>query len=122
VKPRNENINAPEIARGTDPAEDNEWIPEALELCGEHEIDQNRRQQESPEEFAALHAKLTRLTGVVDGRTLRKNLLRFAFQVRQCLIERNLRWKHTLHAHGVQLLKLLQLTRLRCGAEGGECR
>ena len=67
VKPRNENSSAPDTASGTEPGEDDERIAEALELRREHQVDQDRRQQERAEEAAALRAQLARLAGVVDA-------------------------------------------------------
>ena len=55
--------------------EDDERIAEALELRREHQVDQDRRQQERAEELAALGAQLARLAGVVDGEALRQDLL-----------------------------------------------
>ena len=50
--------------------EDDERVAEALELGREHEVDQDRRQQEREEELAALGPQLPRLAGVVDREAL----------------------------------------------------
>ena len=55
--------------------QDNERIAEAFELRREHEINQNRRQQESAEKAATL-SELPRFTRVIDGEALWQNLLR----------------------------------------------
>ena len=68
--------------------EDDERIAEALELRRQHEVDQDRRQQERAEELAALGAQLPRLAGVVDGEALRQDLLRLVLEEAQRLVER----------------------------------
>ena len=55
--------------------QDDERIAEALELRREHEVDQDRREQEGAEELAAFGAELPRLAGVVDREALRQDLL-----------------------------------------------
>src|SRR5262249_42754284 len=89
--------------------EDDERIAEALELRGEHEVDEDRREQERPEELAAFGPQLPRFAGVVDREALRQDLPRLRFQVAQRLVERYRRWNDALDADRVQLLKLLQL-------------
>ena len=53
--------------------EDDERVAEALELRREHQVDQDRREQERAEELAALGAELARLAGVVDGEPARQD-------------------------------------------------
>ena len=60
--------------------EDDERIAEALELRGEHQVDQNRRQQERSEELAALGAQLPRLPRVVDREALRQDRARLLLE------------------------------------------
>ena len=67
VKPRNENSSAPDMRQRHRARQDDERIAEALELRREHQINQDRRQQEGAEKAAALRAKLARLAGVVDA-------------------------------------------------------
>src|SRR6185369_1192515 len=67
--------------------EDHERIAEALELRGEQEEDEDRRQPEDREELAALGAELARLAGVVHGEARRQHLLRFPLEEAQRLIE-----------------------------------
>src|SRR6267142_4076052 len=57
--------------------EDDERITEAIELSGEHEEDENPREQEDVEEPATLRAELARLARIVDGEALGKDPLRF---------------------------------------------
>ena len=104
------------------PREDDERIAEALELRREHEIDQDRRQQERAEEPAAFRPQLPRLSRVVDREPLWQGGARFVFEEAQRLIERNRRRDHTLYADRVELLEFLQLARLCGGLEGGEGR
>ena len=60
--------------------ENDERIPEALELSREHEVDQDRRQQERSEELASLGADLAGLARVVDGESLGQDLLRLGLE------------------------------------------
>ena len=80
VNPRNENSSAPEIASGTDPARMMNGIAEALELRRQHQVDQDRREQERAEELAALDSQLARLTRVVDREALRQDRLGFVLE------------------------------------------
>ena len=102
--------------------QDDERIAEALELRRQHQIDQDRRQQERAEELAAFGPELPRLAGVVDREALRQDRPRLVFEEPQRLIERHRRRNHALDAHGVELLELLQLARLGGGPSGGERR
>src|SRR5205823_4621378 len=69
--------------------EHDERIAEALELRRQDEIDQDRREEERPEELAALHAKLARLARIVDGETGRQARFRLALEERERLVERD---------------------------------
>ena len=62
------------------PGEDDERIAEALELRREHQIDQDRRQQERAEELAAFGPELARFARVVDREALRQDLPRLVFE------------------------------------------
>src|SRR6185436_17091937 len=59
--------------------ENDERIAEALELRGQHEVNQDRRQQEDAEEALAFGAQLARLTRVIDREPARQDLRRFLF-------------------------------------------
>ncbi len=102
------------------PGENDERIAEALELCREDEIDQDRREQKCAEEPATLRSELARLTRIVDREALWKGGAGFVFQERQRLIEGNRGRNHPLYAHRVELLEFLQLTRLGGGLQAGE--
>ena len=70
-------------ARAAPSRQDDERIAEALELRGQHEVDQDRREQERAEELAALGAQLPRLAGVVDREALRQDLRRLVLEERR---------------------------------------
>ena len=102
--------------------QDDERIAEALELRREHQVDQDRRQQEGAEELAAFRPELARLAGIVDREALRQDRSRFVFEKPQRLIERHRRRNHALDADRVELLKLLELPRLGGGLQVRERR
>src|SRR5436190_2213443 len=82
-------------------------VAEALELRREHEVDEDRRQQERSEEFAPLGAQLARLARVVDREALRQHRLRLRLEKAERLVERHRRRNDALNADGIQLLEFL---------------
>src|SRR4029079_381155 len=92
----------------------------AFELSREHQIDQNRRQQECAEKLVSFSAKLSRLAPVVPRESPRHNLLCFVFEESQRLVQWNLWRNDALNADGIHLLKFLQLARLNCRAQSRE--
>ena len=50
-----------------------------------------------------------------------QNVARLGLEKTERPVERNCRRDQALDAHGIQLLKFLQLAGLRCGLERGEC-
>src|SRR5438045_8475181 len=62
----------PGESEGNRPRQNDERITEALELRGEHQIDQNRRQQEDAQKLGSFRTQLTRLAGIVDGESARQ--------------------------------------------------
>ncbi len=101
--------------------QDDERVAEALELRGEHEVDQDRGQQEHAEEAGSLGAELAGLAGVIDREAARQGL-RLVFDELQRGVERDTGRVGALDADGVELLEALQLARLRRGGERGKGR
>src|SRR5271168_3515174 len=99
-----------------------ERIAEALELRGEHQVDQDRRQQERTQKLAAFHSELTRFTGVIYGESLGQNLLGLILEKCQCLVEGHIRGDYALNSYRIQLLKFIQRARFRCGLQRGKGR
>ena len=102
--------------------EDDERIPEALELGRQHQEDQNGREEEDPEEAVPLRAQLARLTGVIDRETLGQRLRRLGLEIVERLVQRHARRDDALDANGVELLEPLQLARLGRRLQRGEGR
>ena len=62
--------------------ENDERVAEAFELSRQYQIDENRREQEGAEKFAAFAPKLARLARVIDREALRQDGPCLLFQVR----------------------------------------
>ena len=60
--------------------QNDERIAEAVELRGEHEKDQNDRQQKRRQKFVSLDAQLPRFAGVIEDVAFRQNLVRLVFE------------------------------------------
>ena len=87
-----------------------------------NQVDQQRRQQEHPEKPAALRPELPRLPRVVNREALGQGGAGFLFEEAQRLIERDGRRDDALDADGIQLLELLQFTRLGGRSQAGKRR
>src|SRR5262249_58093267 len=92
--------------------QDDERIPEALELRRQNEVDQDAREEEGPEELAPLLLRLPRLAGIVDEETLRKDRPGLLLEVVESRHERHARRDDALDVHRAQLLEPPELPRL----------
>src|SRR3989454_3573676 len=102
--------------------QDDERIPEALELGREDQVDQDGREDEDAEELAALRAELPRLPRVIDAVSRRKEALGLLLEETERLIERHVRRYSALDAHSIELLEPLELTGLGARPERREGR
>src|SRR5215469_8836704 len=100
--------------------ENDKRIAETLKLRCQYQVNQNSREQERAQKFAALDAKLPGLTGIVNGEALGQDLTGLILEERQRLVERHGRRNYALNPHRIELLKFIQRPGLGRSLQAGK--